>query len=59
MKWRNKATEEDPVGDPSTDNNTVVLNLKIDCMWTPDGKALHKKGETDPDLLYQNHSGML
>jgi len=57
MKWRNKPTEEDPIGDPSTDFNTVVLNLKIDCTFKPGGKDLKAKGETDPELLYNNAHG--
>jgi len=57
LKWHNKPTEEDPVGDPSTDFNTVVLSLKIDCKWQPEGKARAKRGETDPALLYENHNG--
>lgn len=57
MKWRNKPTEEEPVGDASTDFNTVVLNLKVDCTWKEGGQALHRKGETDPELLYNNAHG--
>jgi len=59
LKWRKRPTEEGPLGDPSTDFNTVVLELKVECTWQEEGKERAKLGETDPKKLYNNAHGPL
>lgn len=55
MNWRNKGDEEEGVkGDPSTDFNTVVLKLNVECKWRENGQDLARRGEQDPEKLYEN-----
>ncbi len=46
----------DPDTQVTTDKNTIVMKLQVECTWTEDGKALAKKGERDPEKLYINSS---
>lgn len=56
MKWFKKPVEGLP-GSSSTDYNTVVLTLKVQCEWKSNGKELWKQGERDPRNLYENAQG--
>ncbi len=48
MEWYQKPTEG--MEGNSTDTNTVVLKLQVECTWAEGAK----KGETDPTKLYKN-----
>jgi len=58
LLWRKKEVkdESDDSAIP-TELNTVVLNLNIDCTWKEDGRQLARRGEADPQKLY-NHSNV-
>ncbi|TKX23466.1 DNA-directed RNA polymerases I and III subunit RPAC1 [Elsinoe australis] len=49
-----KSGEYDPAMSVPNDNNTVIIDLKVECEWTEGGKTLAKKGERDPEKLYVN-----
>ncbi|KAG8624161.1 hypothetical protein KVT40_009137 [Elsinoe batatas] len=49
-----KSGEYDPAQSVPNDNNTVIMDLKVECEWAENGKALAKKGERDPEKLYVN-----
>jgi DNA-directed RNA polymerases I and III subunit RPAC1 len=57
MKWFKKPKGDGKPGSTATDYNTVVLNLKVECKWRPNGQELFKKGERDPKKLYANAHG--
>lgn len=57
LKWRKKE-EDDVPADPSTDENTIIIHLNVECTWKPEGKARAKVGESDPLLLYDNSHSM-
>jgi len=52
------AAKEGNHGADSTpsDQNTVVVHLKVACEWRENGKQLAKQGERDPEKLYINSS---
>lgn len=58
--WEEEAADRDPNASVSTDYNTVVIDLDIECRWATkdqdgrDGKRLAKEGETDPNMRYVN-----
>ena len=55
MQWRNKGNEDEGIeDDPRTDFNTVVLKLQVECTWREGGQALARRGEQDPEKLYEN-----
>jgi len=45
---------EDPRDRVSSEENTLILSLQVECKWTDDGKKLAKQHERDQNLLYQN-----
>ncbi|PNS20398.1 DNA-directed RNA polymerases I and III subunit RPAC1 [Sphaceloma murrayae] len=49
-----RSGESDPALSMPTDNNTIIMDLKVECEWAEDAKALLKKGERDPKKLYVN-----
>lgn len=57
---RSAATWTGGYNDPNeqvlSDNNTIVMTLKIECDWTEDGRELARDGERDPEKLYINSS---
>ena len=58
--WEEEVAEGEPNSSVSTDFNTVVMELQVECRWANkdedgrDGKRLAKEGETDPDVRYAN-----
>lgn len=56
MKWFKKPSDGEP-GSSSTDYNTVVLRLNVECDWMENGQELWKQGERDPRNLYNNAQG--
>ena len=58
--WEAEAADRDPNASISTDYNTIVLELDIECRWAEpkddgrDGRRLAKDGETDPNVRYVN-----
>jgi DNA-directed RNA polymerase I and III subunit RPAC1 len=58
LKWRNKGREEEgEKGDVASDFNTVVMELKVTCEWRKGGQDLARRGEGDPEKLYENANG--
>ncbi|KAL8734153.1 MAG: hypothetical protein Q9166_001638 [cf. Caloplaca sp. 2 TL-2023] len=53
QKYR-KPTDDDPEGSGVQDNNTVVLNLKVECTKADNYEELDREGKDDPRLLYKN-----
>lgn len=53
LKWRNKESEG-VEADPSTDENTIIIHLNVQCTYKPEFELRAKKGESDPNLLYDN-----
>lgn len=47
---------DDPSANKPSDNNTIVLQLDVECTWREDGKDLARNGERDPKKLYNNSS---
>ena len=47
---------EDPSASVPSDQNTIVLRLKVKCEWAENGRQLAKQGERDPAKLYVNSS---
>lgn len=59
LRWRNKGVvEEGVMGDVASDFNTVVMELKLECEWKQGGQDLARRGEMDPEKLYENANGM-
>lgn len=58
--WEAEAADRDPNASISTDYNTIVLELDIECRWADqkldgrDGRRLAKDGEADPNIRYVN-----
>jgi DNA-directed RNA polymerase I and III subunit RPAC1 len=57
MRWFQKPVDGQARSN-STDYNTIVLRLDVDCTWKDDGRELWKQGERDPKNLYENAQGI-
>jgi DNA-directed RNA polymerases I and III subunit RPAC1 len=58
MKWFKKAGPDGSAASISTDYNTIVLKLDIECKLKDGAKAAFNTGERDPKILYENAHGM-
>ncbi|ORX99899.1 DNA-directed RNA polymerase [Clohesyomyces aquaticus] len=58
LKWHRGPAHDDPDAkqDELTDYNSCVLELEVACEWADGGLAKAAQGETNPDVLYKNHS---
>ncbi|KIW07663.1 uncharacterized protein PV09_01603 [Verruconis gallopava] len=54
LMTRVKKREDGTAESVFSDYNTVVLNLKIECKWKPNGPQKARNGVTDVDELYEN-----
>lgn len=54
LRWFAKPDEDGQNGSVPADYNTIVLHLRVECTWKPEGKDRARRGETDPALLYDN-----
>ena len=58
--WNEDEPNRDPNASTSTDYNTIVLEIDVECRWATkdkdgrDGRKLAEEGETDPNIRYVN-----